>query len=57
MYTVFLSELKVLKKEIDFVVDDGSISLPSCPLCLEKLDNSVSGLLATVLYEAFIDSN
>ena len=57
MYTVFLSKLKVIHQDIEYKVDDGSIPLPSCPLCLEKLDNSVSGLLATVLYEAFLDSN
>jgi hypothetical protein len=57
MYTVFLSELIIKKKDIEIIKDDWLVSLPSCPLCLEKLDISVSGLLATVLYEAFIESN
>lgn len=57
MYTVFISELVITEKDIEPITDDWLIPLPSCPLCLEKLDISVSGLFATVLYEAFSESN
>lgn len=57
MYTVFLSELSLRTDKINIACDDCLISLPSCPLCLEKLDTSVSGIHASVLYEAFQDSN
>lgn len=52
MYTVYLSEI-LYKTEVQIrsVKDPYLELLPSCPLCLEKLDNSVSGLQATILYE------
>lgn len=44
IYTVFLSEILIQDTELGDLEDDWLTSLPLCPLCLEKLDISVSGL-------------
>jgi hypothetical protein len=61
MQSVYLSEVILTQKSLspvpkDFVEDDSVMQLPLCPLCLEKLDCSASGLssASTILHEAFI---
>jgi hypothetical protein len=38
------------------IEDESLLPLPSCPLCLEKLDSSATGLsqAGVILHEAFI---
>jgi hypothetical protein len=61
MQTVYLSEAHFTERSIDPVPpeiarNEGLLELPTCPLCLEKLDSSATGLssAANILDEAYI---
>jgi hypothetical protein len=61
MQTVYLSDMIMTKADlkdpkIDLISDKSLLPLPSCPLCLEKLDSSATGLsqAGVILHEAFI---
>ena len=61
MQSVYLSELVLTTRALDpspqdIVRDTSLLALPSCPLCLEKLDGSATGLssASNILNEAFI---
>ena len=59
MQTVYLSDMLMTTQDFDkdFLISDESLlPLPSCPLCLEKLDSSATGLnqAGAILHEAFI---
>ena len=61
MQTVYLSDLILTPNSVDpppqnIAMDETLLALPSCPLCLEKLDSSASGLsqAGLILHEAFM---
>ena len=61
MQSVYVSEVILTPKPInpvppDIANDETVMALPLCPLCLEKLDSSATGLssASTILHEAFI---
>lgn len=61
MHSVYVNEVILTQKSLspvpkEIAEDEYVMQLPLCPLCIEKLDCSASGLssASTILHEAFI---
>lgn len=61
MQTVFIGDVIFTERSIepvpsDIAKNEALMELPTCPLCLEKLDSSATGLssASTILHEAFL---
>ena len=62
MHTIYISEVNLTQKSLspdpkEIAENEFLMALPLCPLCLEKLDCSATGLssASTILHEAFIE--
>jgi uncharacterized protein YlaN (UPF0358 family) len=59
MQSIFLSDVYYTTSKINQIIPESLLALPTCPLCLEKLDCSVTGLsqTSTILHESIINVN